>query len=160
MKPTTTETGAAGGNRECSRSRNWSCSAPIGGKSISHSGDYSISSQIGCRRNRTEEAPAGITFSPEVKATEPDLRGIPNRASRSRCLDCPSGKIAGARLCDLADCRHVHYRSPQPHSRQEGKPWKERLESDHGLEVTLRALEVPSRYCTKFNRRPPSRKER
>lgn len=66
--------------------------------------------------------------------------------------------ILAAKLVRCADCRHVHYRSSPPvPTALSGTPWTERLECDHGLTVSVRELEEPTRYCTKFNRRPPSR---
>lgn len=67
--------------------------------------------------------------------------------------------ILAASLVRCADCRHVHYRNLQPPRRHEGKPWKEWLACDHGLDVALRELETPNRYCTMFKHQPPKRKE-
>jgi hypothetical protein len=98
------------------------------------------------RRLGTTPAPAGILL-PEPQASAPPP--APGLAA-----------ILTAKLVRCADCRHVHYRSTAPPRGHEAEPWKEWLECDYGLTVTVRDLETRNRYCTLFNCRPASRERK
>ncbi|MHB8894154.1 MAG: TubC N-terminal docking domain-related protein [Candidatus Geothermincolia bacterium] len=59
--------------------------------------------------------------------------------------------VLASELLRCADCRHVHYRSAPLVRRKGLTTLTEWLECEHDLEVTLRELGVPSRYCKLFN---------
>lgn len=93
MKPTTTENGATETNPGCPRFRIWSCTPPKGAGSVSHSGDYSISSQRECRKNRVADEPADGTSPPPMKHSGPGAQRTPAKSIRERCLDSTGGVL-------------------------------------------------------------------
>jgi hypothetical protein len=102
-------------------------------------------------KRRVSSAPADLPAPPALPAVRRANNGQPTAATAA---------VLACALVRCADCRHVHYRSSRPpKTAAPGTPWLEWLECDHGLTVELRDLEVPTRYCTLFNRRPPSRQE-
>jgi hypothetical protein len=104
MKPTTAEARAMGSMRKHPRSKKWSCTGPKGANSISHSGDYSISSQRECRKDGGTEEPMNGALPSMAKDSATAVRRTPLKSIRERCLDCTAGEMAAVRTCDLHDC--------------------------------------------------------